>query len=407
MFELSRIDSSTFDSAVLSSHLPWTSVLEPLRCAGPPPSLSLVPARRSALRSAMNCHRSMSAVRRLHTIHAKKLLYSDYGEPAQVVKVVEEKLSGPQSNEIIVEMLGAPVNPADINTVQGVYPIKPPLPAVPGNEGVGRVLSVGSEVKNLAVGDTVVPLEVGLGTWRTHGAFDASKWFKVSNQLGLAEASTLLTNPPTAYRMLKDFVSLKPGDTVIQNGANSACGQYVIQLCKAWNLQSVNVVRNRPNIDELKDSLTKLGASYVLTEEDLRSTTLFKSGELKAPKLALNCVGGPSGMEILRKLQAKGVHVTYGGMSRLPVTAPTSALIFKDVQLRGFWMSRWSKDNATSPERLKMFEDIEVLMLKGAVKAPVHKMIPFTDYETALKKTLDMKGFTGQKFIFSFSENPS
>lgn len=37
-------------------------------------------------------------------------------------------------------------------------------------------------------------------------------------------------NPPTAYRMLKDFVDLKPGDTVIQNGANSAVGKAVIQV---------------------------------------------------------------------------------------------------------------------------------------------------------------------------------
>jgi trans-2-enoyl-CoA reductase len=37
-------------------------------------------------------------------------------------------------------------------------------------------------------------------------------------------------NPPTAYRMLKDFVKLNPGDTVIQNGANSAVGRNVIQV---------------------------------------------------------------------------------------------------------------------------------------------------------------------------------
>lgn len=334
-------------------------------------------------------------------------MYSDYGEPSQVVKLVEEKLAAPQNNQIVVEMQGAPINPADINTVQGVYPIKPALPSVPGNEGVGKVLSVGDDVKNLAVGDIVVPLELGLGTWRTHGVFNASNWMKVPNQLGLAEAATLLTNPPTAYRMLKDFVSLKPGDVVIQNGANSACGQYVIQLCKAWNLVSVNVVRNRPNIDELRDSLSKLGATHVLTEEELRSTSLFKSGELKAPKLALNCVGGQSGMEILRKLEPKGVHVTYGGMSRQPVTAPTSALIFKDYQLRGYWMSRWSKENATNPERAKMFAEITDLMLKGAVKAPAHKFVPFKDYEVPLKKTLDMKGFSGNKFIFTFGDNVS
>ncbi len=43
-------------------------------------------------------------------------------------------------------MLQAPINPSDINTIEGKYPIKPPLPAVPGNEGVGVVREVGSEV---------------------------------------------------------------------------------------------------------------------------------------------------------------------------------------------------------------------------------------------------------------------
>lgn len=62
----------------------------------------------------------------------------------------------------------------------------------------------------------------------------------------------LNVNPCTAYRMLKDFVSLKAGDTVIQNGGNSAVGQMVIQLCKVWNYKSVSVVRDRPNIQELK-----------------------------------------------------------------------------------------------------------------------------------------------------------
>lgn len=52
--------------------------------------------------------------------------------------------------------------------------------------------------------------------------------------------------------MLKDFVPLNPGDTVIQNGANSAVGQLVIQLCKVWNYRSVNVIRDRPNVQELK-----------------------------------------------------------------------------------------------------------------------------------------------------------
>lgn len=75
--------------------------------------------------------------------------------------------------------------------------------------------------------------------------------------------------------MLKDFVDLKPGDTVIQNGANSACGQNVIQLCRIMNYVSINIVRNRPEIEELKAYLKSLGANYVFTEDEIRFISLY------------------------------------------------------------------------------------------------------------------------------------
>lgn len=72
--------------------------------------------------------------------------------------------------------------------------------------------------------------------------------------------------------MLKDFVSLNENDVVIQNGANSACGQNVIQLAHYFNYKSVNVIRSRPqpDLDNLKSHLKSLGATYVFTEEELR-----------------------------------------------------------------------------------------------------------------------------------------
>lgn len=45
--------------------------------------------------------------------------------------------------------------------------------------------------------------------------------------------------------MLKDFVTLQKGDTVIQNGSNSGVGQAVIQIAKAWGINTINVVRSR------------------------------------------------------------------------------------------------------------------------------------------------------------------
>ena len=55
--------------------------------------------------------------------------------------------------------------------------------------------------------------------------------------------------------MLLDFVKLKPGDVVIQNGANSAVGQAVMQIAKTMNVRTVNVVRDREDIDQLKQRL--------------------------------------------------------------------------------------------------------------------------------------------------------
>lgn len=83
-------------------------------------------------------------------------------------------------------------------------------------------------------------------------------------------AATLRTNPSTAYRMLKDFSPLTSGDWVIQNGANSAVGQAVIQIAKHWKYHTINIVRNRDDIDDLKAQLQELGADVVLTEEEFR-----------------------------------------------------------------------------------------------------------------------------------------
>lgn len=86
---------------------------------------------------------------------------------------------------MLIKILLAPVNPADINTIQGVYPVKPPLPAVPGNEFIGVVEEVGSDVENICPGDHVVPNGEALGSWRTHAIIDASKVYKVIQPVSL------------------------------------------------------------------------------------------------------------------------------------------------------------------------------------------------------------------------------
>uniref|UniRef100_W8BRD8 Enoyl-[acyl-carrier-protein] reductase, mitochondrial n=1 Tax=Ceratitis capitata TaxID=7213 RepID=W8BRD8_CERCA len=329
----------------------------------------------------------------------KSLKYSKHGEPVEVIELVEDQLKNPKEYEVLVKVLAAPINPADINTIQGKYPVKPTFPAVGGNECVAEVISVGKNVSKLTTGQHVIPFTTGLGTWTTHAIFAEEDLMPVSNKIGLAEAATLTVNPCTAYRMLKDFVELSPGDCVIQNGANSAVGQAVHQLCKSWDIKSVGIVRNRPDIAELKKYLKSLGATEVLTEEEIRASTMFKEKQLPRPRLAFNCVGGKSATEISRHLADKGVMVTYGGMSREPVVASTAALIFKDIAFHGFWMTRWSKENYNSSQRTHMFSELCDLIEQGKFVAPVHEMVPLQKFKDAVAAALDFKGFAGKKFI--------
>ncbi|XP_078666116.1 enoyl-[acyl-carrier-protein] reductase, mitochondrial-like [Branchiostoma floridae x Branchiostoma belcheri] len=332
--------------------------------------------------------------------------YSQYGEPAKVLRFLTDvDLPAVQDDLVSVRMLAAPINPADINMIQGVYPIKPPLPAVGGNEGVGEVVSVGSQVSDLHPGDWVIPADSGWGTWRTHAVCPASELRKIPNDIPLEAAATLAVNPCTAYRMLTDFQHLQPGDTIVQNGANSGVGQAVIQIAAARGLVTINVVRNRPDrasYFELEMYLKGLGGHYIITEEGLRKQDfrdIFK--RLPRPKLALNCVGGKSATEILRHLETGGTMVTYGGMSRQPVTVPTGSLIFQDIKVVGYWMTQWNKRQRDSQESAAMLSTLCDYIRQGKLQAPSNVQVPISDYMAAISNTRD--GFTTKKRILNMN----
>ncbi|XP_068146263.1 LOW QUALITY PROTEIN: enoyl-[acyl-carrier-protein] reductase, mitochondrial-like [Drosophila tropicalis] len=337
------------------------------------------------------------------SVLAKALQYEHHGEPLDVLQLVERKVEKPKNKQVLVNILASPINPVDVNIIQGRYPIKPKLPTVAGSEFVGKIIDIGGEVKGLQNGQHVIPLVNTAGAWSTHTIYEEDQLLVVSEKVGLAEAATIYINPCTAYRMLKDFAHLSPGDTVLHNGANSAVGQAVHQLCRAWGFKSIGIVRDRKEIDMLRDQMKNLGASLILTESEIRTTSIFKSGEFRRPKLAFNCVGGKSATELARHLGNHGVMVTYGGMSREPIKVPTGPLIFKDLAFRGFSVSDWHTRNHDKPERIQMFKDLLKLMEDGKFVGPECDMVPLEQFKESAKAALSFQGFTGKKFILNMN----
>jgi trans-2-enoyl-CoA reductase len=135
--------------------------------------------------------------------------------------LLKETIESPKVDQVQLGFICSPVNPSDLNQIQGVYPKRPEFTpefgAIGGNEGVAKVIEVGKNLQDkFEVGDWVIPNKSCLGTWRKFGNFDANEIHKVPKIEGVkAEMVGMLgVNPCTAYRMLKDFADLKKGNNV-------------------------------------------------------------------------------------------------------------------------------------------------------------------------------------------------
>lgn len=347
---------------------------------------------------------------------------------------------------MVLRTLAAPINPADVNTIQGTYGAKPDFnspanmqlgtaepSAVPGNEGCFEVVSVGSGVKNLKKGDWAIPASTGMGTWRTHALVEQADRALLrvpdgDSPLTPIQAAMVSVNPSSAYRMLRDYVDLVElsvqafrsgtgadgGAWFIQNGANSGVGRAAIQLGRLWGLRSVNVVRERDTpeaTEQLRRELRDLGATVVVTEAELLDRGFparLKEEHTRGQPLmlGLNCVGGKSATQLARVLSEQGTLVTYGAMSKQPVALPTGLLIFKDLRFRGFWLSRWADGDRDGKRRT--IEELLGMMRKGQFSdAPVDEVRwDWDTEEETLKKAVQgtLGGFRKGKGVFMFGE---
>ncbi|KAL3418893.1 mitochondrial trans-2-enoyl- reductase [Phlyctema vagabunda] len=356
---------------------------------------------------------------------AKALVYAKYGEPSDVLSLHTHSISPSlPSNNLLLRTLATPINPADINQIQGVYPSRPPFTsllgtsapsAVGGNEGCFEVASTGSGIQSVQKGDWVIMKSTGFGTWRTHTLAEEKDVLKIENKDGLTpiQVGTVSVNPCTAYRMLRDFEPLVEGDWFIQNGANSGVGRAAIQLGRLWGLKSINVIRDRPDAaatEEMKKELLALGATQVVTESELMDRSFgeqVKSWTASAKvKLGLNCVGGKPTSALIKQLSAGGHLVTYGGMSKQPVNLPTGLLIFKDLKFSGFWVSRWS--DAHPAEKKRCVDEILEWTRRGDFKdVPVQTVRwDWPTEEQTLKDAVQgtLAGFRAGKGVLVYGE---
>ena len=309
------------------------------------------------------------------------LQFTEFGNPEEVLQLKELKLPELMDNFVRLKIVASPVNPADLNFIEGTYGVKPDLPSVPGIEACGEVEE--SRSPDFKKGDRCIFLRRA-GLWATHVQVPASFLFKLPDGIDPLQAAMLKVNPATAWRLLTSFINPPRGSWVVQNAANSGVGHCVIQLAKSLGVRTINLVRRT----ELIPQLVLAGADQVLLDDaEVVDSVRDLCGPVP-PLLAFNCVGGDSALRQLKCLAQGGTHITYGAMARRPMAISNGMLIFKDIQIRGLWISRWL-EGSPREEIDEVYSRLSGEMLAGNIHIPVDKTYRLDDFKAALLRLSD------------------
>ena len=310
------------------------------------------------------------------------LSFDQTGRPADVLKIVPHPLPPLESHHVRVRLRYAPINPADLNFIEGTYGRLPNPPSIPGHEASGEVAEVGADVVSLKVGDPVIPL-LGAGCWAQEMRAEEQHFAKLPKGIDLIQASMLRINPVTAWLLLQHFEPLTKGDWIIQNASNSGVGRSLIQIAKKLGIHTLNLVRRPELIAELK----QIGADAVVldTPEGVaEAKSILKDAKAK-PSIAANGVGADSAIRLMDLLAPGGTLVTYGAMSRSSLKVPNKFIIFKDLQLRGLWVTRWL-EKAGSNALYEVLHPLAEMILAGELVLPVEKVVPIEDFQEAISR---------------------
>ena len=310
----------------------------------------------------------------------KGLEFSQFGKPRDVLefKADAQILQALGPGEVLVRILAAPINPADLNFIEGTYGVKPSLPATPGIEGFGVV--VASNSVDFKVEDRVIFLRRA-ATWASYAIVSADVLYRLPAGIDPLQAAMLKVNPATAWQLLHGFGTLERGDWIVQNAGNSAVGRCVIQIARDLGIRTISFVRRSEVIDDLRE----LGADQIFNDDESGFASAIDVLGGANAALAFNAVGGESALRLMKLLRESGTHITYGAMSRKPLTIPNGLMIFRDLQLRGLWVSRWL-ESAPHDEVIKVYDNLVSHVITGKLVQPVDSTHVLENYHHAFDR---------------------
>ena len=196
-----------------------------------------------------------------------------------------------------------------------------------GIEGIGRVIALGEDVQQPAVG-SLVALPFG-GTWSERVVLPASAVLTLPSNCDLYQGSMFALNPVTALGLLD---GLCQGEWLIHNAANSSLGKLITKLANHRGIPNISVVRR----DGMEEELRTIGADHVLVDGDDLAKRVLEITDSKGAKRALDAVSGRATGRLHDATAEGGEVVCYGLLGSDDVILPSARVIFRNVGIRGY-----------------------------------------------------------------------
>ncbi|MFG2306913.1 zinc-dependent alcohol dehydrogenase family protein [Actinacidiphila glaucinigra] len=326
----------------------------------------------------------------------RALVAGKVGEPADVLRLESRPVPTPEAGQALIRVQATPIHASDLHVLRGRYGFSPEFPAVGGHmECVGRIEALGPDTAGLTIGERVVNVAIPAvpgppvaGTWQEYLVADTRRLVPVPEHLSDSDACQLAVNPLTALLLVTRELDVQPGEWLLQTAAGSTVGRLVIQLARHLGIRTINVVRRRDAVEEIK----ALGGDEVICteDEDLLQRVAEIAGSAGVRK-AIDCVAGHVGARVSQALAPGGVVVVYGALSTHRQTDPAAlaiplqarSVIYETKAVRGFWLNRWF--GAASPEgALRALSEVRTLVADGVLSIPQGQPFPLEHFAEAI-----------------------
>ena len=282
----------------------------------------------------------------------KAAVVRGFGQPLVIEEVAVPR---PGPGEVLVRIEACGVCHTDLHAAEGDWPVKPNPPFIPGHEGVGHVVAVGTGVGHVREGDRVgIPwlysacghCEHCLGGWETlcetqqntgysvNGGFaqyalaNAGYVGHLPKDIGFVEIAPILCAGVTVYKGLK-MTDTRPGEWVVVSGIGGL-GHMAVQYAKAMGMNVAAV-----DVDEGKLALARRLGATVTVNARTTDPAAFLKKEIGGAHGALVTAVSPKAFEQALGMMRRGGTVSLVGLPPGSFALDIFGMVLNGITVRG------------------------------------------------------------------------